>query len=201
MSTPATSGSSDTEDYKLVLKAIQYLEREQPPEFSVNELAQALDITPERWKQVIDRWVGRQPKCYLRHLVQDCRNHLLMNEFADLNMNNCKLSLPRRQQDAVVTWMAMTLKQYKAQFGSPVLRYGWFVSPFGEVLSLGTEQGLCEMVFCEKVGRSKAFAVIEKHWPNVKPIEDPDTINSWTRAAFEGGEVPLERLAVNENRA
>lgn len=85
----------------------------------------------------------------------------------------------------------MTPEQYAIQFGELMAGYVRYRSPFGEMLSYGTKQGLCGMCFDQLVDRETAQADIAKRLPKFGHRQGGEEIKSWTRAAFEGGEVRL----------
>lgn len=191
MSTLITPNSHDADDYRLVLQAIQYLESNQPPRLSVTELAQALGVTPDHWQQVVDRWTGARPKCYLSPLALGCPRHLTRSRVA-LPQRDYIPPLPGRSSALSISWNTLLLEG-NSNLHSKMLtvNYGWFQSPFGEVLSLGAERGLCGLVFYETIGKHSAIDSMRKRWPNARFKENPDAVEAWTMAAFEGGEVLL----------
>lgn len=186
-----TSNRHDAADYRLVLNAIQHLTQKHPPPLSLANMAQKLLVSTEKLRFVIDRWVGVQPKRYLKHLALGRPRHLPMRHFAVPNRNQI-LSLPGRNSNLSITWETATLGEDLAQQGKGLtIHYGWFESPFGEVLSLGTERGLCGMVYYETICKCSAIKSMAERWPRARFAEDHDAVESWTRAAFEGGEVRL----------
>lgn len=75
------------------------------------------------------------------------------------------------------------------------IRYGWFPSPFGEALAMGTERGLCGMAFADECGREAAFADLKARWPRAHFDEAPGKIEAWVAAAFaQAGETRLHLI-------
>lgn len=195
MSHPAVSGACEATDHSRILQAIRYLERERPRQPSLGDVAQELSISPGHLQRVFTRWVGVSPKRYLQHLTLGQARHLLRERFTVLDTAyDCGLSSPGRLHDLFVTWEAMTPGQYAARGEGLMIRYGWFESPFGEALSLGTERGLCGLAFCEEAGRKATLSDMAGRWPKANLVEDPGAVESWTKAAFDGGEARLAMM-------
>ncbi len=64
------------------------------------------------------------------------------------------------------------------------IRWGWFTSPFGEVLAMGTDRGLCGMAFAAETGREAAMADLRARWPKADFREDAPAIAPWVQAAL-----------------
>lgn len=189
------SASGASTDHGRILQAIRYLEREQPRQPSLADVAAELSMSPGHLQRLFTRWVGVSPKRYLQHLTLGSARRLLEERFTVLDATfECGLSSPGRLHDLFVTWEAMTPGQYGARGAGMSIRYGWFATPFGEALSLGTGRGLCGLAFCEELGRDRAFADMAGRWPKASLVEDPCAVEAWTKAAFDGGKA---RLAVS----
>jgi AraC family transcriptional regulator of adaptative response/methylated-DNA-[protein]-cysteine methyltransferase len=65
--------------------------------------------------------------------------------------------------------------------------WGWFDSPFGRVLAMGTDIGLCGMAFAVETGKDPTFADMASRWPDAQFSEDAEGLRPWVEAAFGGG--------------
>jgi AraC family transcriptional regulator of adaptative response/methylated-DNA-[protein]-cysteine methyltransferase len=74
-----------------------------------------------------------------------------------------------------------------------VIRWGWFDSPFGPALVMGTEKGICGIGFASETGEAEAMRDLTARWPHATFVEDADALRGWTEAAFgiQEGEVAL----------
>lgn len=195
MSQPATSNGPEAADHSRILQAIRYLERTQLQQPTLTDVAEELSISPGHLQRVFTRWVGVSPKRYLQHLTLGQARQLLRERFTVLDTTfDCGLSSPGRLHDLFVTWEAMTPGQFAARGEGLDIRYGWFDSPFGEALSMGTERGLCGLAFCEDVGRDAALTDMTGRWPKAGFVEDSRAVESWTKAAFDGGKARLAMM-------
>jgi AraC family transcriptional regulator of adaptative response/methylated-DNA-[protein]-cysteine methyltransferase len=75
------------------------------------------------------------------------------------------------------------------------IRYGWFPTPFGEALAMGTDRGLCGLGFVDDCGRDAAMADLCGRWPRASFVEDRAALAPWVEAAFAGkGEARLHMI-------
>ncbi|MFW5741444.1 MAG: methylated-DNA--[protein]-cysteine S-methyltransferase, partial [Myxococcota bacterium] len=63
--------------------------------------------------------------------------------------------------------------------------YGWFPSPFGEVLAMATDRGLCGLAFTEETGRDEALADMAARWPRARFAEAPERFEPQVAGAFQ----------------
>jgi AraC family transcriptional regulator of adaptative response/methylated-DNA-[protein]-cysteine methyltransferase len=76
-----------------------------------------------------------------------------------------------------------------------MIRHGWFDTPFGEALAMGTGRGLCGLAFTAETGRDAAMADLCARWPEARYEEAPGAISPWVAAAFSGrGEAALHMI-------
>ena len=68
-----------------------------------------------------------------------------------------------------------------------VIRWGWFDSPFGQALVMGTDRGLCGIGFAEETGPEATMADLTGRWPRATFREDAATLHPWVAAAFGTG--------------
>ena len=178
--------------YDLMAKAICYLEQEQETQPSLAEVAHHLGISPSHFQRVFTRWVGISPKRYLQHLTLDRVKRSFVEQATVLDATyEAGLSSPGRLHDLFVTWEAMSPGQYAARGAGLEIRYGWFDSPFGEMLALGSRRGLCGLAFAAEMGRQETLADMTRRWPRAEYREEPEAVAGWVKAAFGGGEARL----------
>jgi AraC family transcriptional regulator of adaptative response/methylated-DNA-[protein]-cysteine methyltransferase len=60
------------------------------------------------------------------------------------------------------------------------IRWGWFDSPFGLALVMGTERGICGLGFAEETGAEPTMADLRSRWPNADFVEDPMRCSPWS---------------------
>ena len=188
--------ASDRFRYDLMAAAIRYIESRSDRQPSLEEVAGAIGLSPTHFQRVFSQWVGVSPKRYLQHLTLTRAKALLDAEASVLDTTYaCGLSGPSRLHDLFLRWEAMTPGEYARHGEGLSIVWGWFDSPFGEALAMGTERGLCGLAFAAEAGREATFADMRGRWPAARFREDAEALAPWVRAAFGGGgEVPLQLI-------
>lgn len=185
----------DRFQYDLMAAALRHLEEHADAQPSLDDVAEAIGLSPTHFQRVFSQWVGVSPKKYLQYLTLDHAKQLLSDQFTVLDATfESGLSSPGRLHDLFVRWEAMTPGEYARKGRGLQIRFGWFPSPFGEALAMGTERGLCGLAFAAEFGRDWAWTDMTNRWPEAEFIEDADMLAPWVTAAFGGGEIALAPL-------
>ena len=180
--------SQDRFNYELMAAALRYLEQHADSQPSLDEVAAAIGLSPAHFQRVFSRWVGVSPKRYLQYLTLDHAKRLLNERFTVLDATyEAGLSSPGRLHDLFVRWEAMTPGDYARDGAGLTIRWGWFQTPFGEALAMGTERGLCGLAFAAEYGRDAATSDLAARWPAATFVEDADALRPWIDAAFGAG--------------
>jgi len=75
------------------------------------------------------------------------------------------------------------------------IRWGWFDTPFGPCIAMGTDKGICGMGFSDEMGRQEAMIDLTRRWPNATFVEDPTMLRPMIDAMFgNGGEARLHLI-------
>lgn len=179
--------------YDLMAAALRYLEEHAEDNPTLDQVATAIGMSPAHFQRVFSQWVGVSPKRYQQYLALDHAKTLLRDRFTVLDTTyEAGMSSPGRLHDLFVRWEAMTPGAYAAKGAGLTINYGFFATPFGEALAMGTNRGLCGLAFTAETGRDAAMVDMQSRWPAATYVETPNTIEPWVRAAFgEGGEAQL----------
>lgn len=191
-----THPTQDQFAYDLIAEAIRHLEDNTGDQPSLEAIAARIGVSPTHFQKMFSQWVGVSPKRYLQYLTLDHAKGLLRDRFTVLDATmETGLSSPGRLHDLFVRWEAMTPGEY-AQGGEGLdIAYGYFQSPFGEVVATGTDRGLCGMGFVGDNGREHGLEDLTSRWPKASYHEAPETIGDWVQAAFgQGGEAKLHLI-------
>lgn len=186
----------DQFQYDLMAAALRHIEAHADAQPSLEDVADAIGLSPAHFQRVFSKWVGVSPKKYLQYLTLDHAKSLLNERFTVLDTTyESGLSSPGRLHDLFVRWEAMTPGDYARKGRGLRIQYGWFPSPFGEVLAMGTERGLCGLAFSAEFGRNWAWEDMTGRWPEATYEEAQMALSSWVEAAFKGaGEISLAPL-------
>ncbi len=178
----------DPYHYAVIARAIAFIGNRVADQPSLEETAAAVGLSPMHFQRVFSQWAGVSPKRYQQYLTLDHAKSLLGDRFTVLDTSQeADLSGAGRLHGLFVKWEAMSPGEYARKGKGLAINYGWFDSPFGEVLSMATARGLCGLAFSSEFGRDVAFQDMASRWPNAEFVENPDTIADWTVAAFEQG--------------
>ena len=180
-----------TYHYALIRRALDELDTAETP-LALEELATRLNLSTTHFQKVFSRWVGVSPKKYQQYLTLNHAKTLLRDRHTTLETaQETGLSGTGRLHDLFVSWEAMTPGEF-AQSGNGLdIYWGWFDSPFGEMLAMGTDRGLCGLAFSTEMGRKAAMDDLCSRWPEAHFQESPDTLSHWVNAAIRNEETKL----------
>jgi AraC family transcriptional regulator of adaptative response/methylated-DNA-[protein]-cysteine methyltransferase len=182
--------------YRVIARALALIDAAPAPGPSLEELAAALGMSAAHFQKVFSAWVGVSPKRYQQYLTLDHARALIAKRLPlDAVADLAGLSGTGRLHDLFLRWEAMSPGEY-AQGGAGLeIRHGSFASPFGEVVAMGTERGLCGLAFAAEIGAQAAFADLARRWPAARLAPAPGAIAHWVEAALaQRGEAALHLI-------
>jgi len=181
--------------YGVIARAIDLIDAAGGERLGLDDLAGALGMSPAHFQRVFSRWVGVSPKRYQQYLALGQARRLLAERHSVLDTALAAgLSGPGRLHDLFLRWEAMTPGDYARAGAGLTIAWGWFDSPFGEVLAMGTAQGLCALGFAAETGREATFDDLRRRWPKAGLVHDPGRLRPWVARAFGApadGPLPL----------
>ena len=163
---------------------------------TLEELAREMGMSAAHFQRLFSQWVGVSPKRYQQYLTLGHAKALLAERFTTLEAADAAcLSGTGRLHDLFLRWEAMSPGDFARGGDGLTIHFGWFDSPFGEALAMGTDRGLCGLAFSEEFGREIAMADMRSRWPKAAYTEAPDKIAGWVDAAFGGrGEAAVHMI-------
>lgn len=179
--------------YDFMRRAIEEVDAAGPG-VSLDALAQRLNMSPAHFQRIFSRWAGVSPKRFQQYLTLGHAKALLEERFTTLDTaHEAGLSGTSRLHDLFLRWEAMSPGDFARGGAGLVIRWGWFDSPFGAALMMGTDKGLCGIAFSAESGEAEAMRDLTARWPGATYVEDPASLADWTAAAFgqSEAEVPL----------
>ncbi len=173
--------------FGIMRRAIDVIDAAGGRALPLEELARSLDMSPAHFQRIFTRWVGVSPKKYQQYLTLDHAKTLLADRFTTLEAaHESGLSGSSRLHDLFINWEAMSPGEYARAGDGLTISYGWFDSPFGPALVMGTERGICGIAFSQETGPEAAFADMTARWPRASFHENPALLSDWAEAAFGG---------------
>ncbi len=175
----------DAYHYAVIRRALDIIDAAGAEPLTLDTLAAEMSMSPAHFQRVFSRWVGVSPKRYQQYLALDHAKELLRDRFTTLDTaGELGLSGTGRLHDLFLTWEAMSPGAYARGGAGLDIAWGWFPSPFGEVLAMGTGKGLCGLAFAAETGRDAAMADLRSRWPEASYREAPERLAAWVAAAF-----------------
>ena len=143
--------------YAVIGRAIDAIVARAPEQASLDEIAASVGLSPAHFQRVFSQWVGVSPKRYQQYLALDHAKRLLAERHTVLDAAHAAgLSGAGRLHDLFLRWEAMSPGEYARAGDGLEIAWGWFDSPFGPALAMGTDRGLCGLAFAAETGRDAA---------------------------------------------
>ncbi|MEO0937680.1 MAG: bifunctional helix-turn-helix domain-containing protein/methylated-DNA--[protein]-cysteine S-methyltransferase [Pseudomonadota bacterium] len=178
--------------YGVMRRAIDVLDAH-GPDLPLEGVAREVGLSPAHFQRVFSRWVGVSPKRYQQYLTLGHAKAMLAERFTTLEAaHEAGLSGTGRLHDLFLRWEAMSPGDYAKGGAGLRIFWGWFDSPFGPALVMGTERGLCGLAFSAETGTEAAMTDLTGRWPKAAYVEDPMMLRPWVMAAFGAQNDTLE---------
>ncbi len=171
--------------YQLMRRAIDLIDGENGGDLTLDQIAGEMRMSPAHFQRIFSRWAGVSPKRYQQWLKLDHAKALLADRHTTLETaDRVGLSGSGRLHDMFVRWEAMSPGDY-AQGGEGLeIFWGWFESPFGPALIMGTERGICGIGFAAETGAEETMHDLVGRWPKARFTEDVTFLRPQAEAAF-----------------
>jgi len=182
--------------YDLIARALEFIDANTADQPSLDEIAAAAGLTPAHFQRLFSQWVGVSPKRYQQYLTLGHAKSLLQQRMTLLNASHeAGLSGSSRLHDLFLRWEAMSPGDYAKGGEGLTIRFGWCPSPFGEMLIMATDRGICGLAFAAETGRAAAMEDMTSRWPKANFMDDGPGLGAWCDAIFAGkGEARLHLL-------
>jgi len=170
--------------YGVIARAIALIDGAEEA-LSLDALSAQLGMSTAHFQRVFSAWVGVSPKRYQQYLTLGHAKALLRARFTTLDAAHAAgLSGTGRLHDLFVRWEAMSPGEYASGGAGLKIFWGWFNSPFGAVLVMGTDKGICGLSLAAEMGEDAAKADLLARWPSATFAENPKRLRPWVLAAF-----------------
>lgn len=178
--------------YQVVRRAIDLIDQAEDP-LSLDQIAAEMGMSAAHFQRLFSRWAGISPKRYQQYLTLGHAKTLLRERFTTLDASHAVgLSGSGRLHDLFVRWEAMSPGDFAREGAGLTIYWGWFESPFGPAIVMGTEKGICGMGFAAEMGEEAALTDLLSRWPKADFIEDPMMLRPWVVQAFGAGDGQID---------
>ena len=180
--------------YHVMRRAIDLIDQAEEP-LALNDLAAEMDMSPAHFQRLFTSWVGVSPKRYQQYLALGHAKSLLAQRFTTLETSHeLGLSGSGRLHDLFLRWEAMSPGEFARKGDGLKIYWGWFDSPFGLSLVMGTEKGICGIGFASEAGEEATMEDLVSRWPNAAFVEDPMMLRPWVLEAYGAGGQATEKV-------
>ena len=171
--------------YRLIARAIARIDAAGGARLGLDDLASELGMSAAHFQRLFSRWVGVSPKRYQQYLALGLARRLLAERRPVLDTALAAgLSGPARLHDLCLRWEGMTPGELAQDGGGLRMYHGWFDSPYGPALVMGTRRGLSAIGFAGEGPRAAVLADLAGRWKDVQLVNDAAPIRGWAEAAL-----------------
>lgn len=155
--------TSKSEQYEFIAKTIHFLHEHQRKVVHFNDLAKASGLNPDDFEELFQKWVGTEPARFFQSISREHFKSLLKSD------NQTSLfGIPKNSESAkfshvdFISMMPMNEDEFLREDGNLSINYGFYESPFGQMLVASTEKGICRMAF--ETDEEKALNELKNHY-------------------------------------
>ena len=178
---------SQTYHYQTINRAITFIRSTLIQQPKLEQIAGSVGMSPYHFQRVFTEWVGMSPKRYQEYLTLGFSKELLQKRHTLLDVTlNMGLSGTSRLHDLFIKWEAMTPGEYALNGAGVEINWGFFDSPFGQMLAMATKRGLCGLGFVGESSKTVIFDDFKSRWPNAVYIENKVILKSLIEALVIG---------------
>ena len=158
-------------DFDRIENAIEFIKSNIKSQPNLEEIADHVNLSKFHFQKLFQDWVGISPKSFSQYLTIKHAKDLLKKGKSTLDTAySVGLSGNGRLHDAFVKIEAMSPGQYKNGGDTLDIYYGFYETPFGEILMAKTPIGICKVDFV--TDRETEVLVLKKEWPNAQYFDD-----------------------------
>ncbi len=152
--------------YDRIAAAIVYIKENFKDQPSLNEIAEAVNLSPFYFQRLFTDWAGVSPKKFIQYLSVEHAKKLLKTEQSSLldTAYETGLSGTSRLHDLFINIEGMTPGEFKNGGEKLAINYCFAESPFGKVIVASTAKGICHIFFEED--EQEALSNLTRRFPN-----------------------------------
>jgi AraC family transcriptional regulator, regulatory protein of adaptative response / methylated-DNA-[protein]-cysteine methyltransferase len=157
-------------NYDTIAKVIYRITNNPKTNYSLEELAEFVDLSPSHLQKVFTQWAGVSPKQFQRFLsLQYAKSLLAENKSTNQTSFMTGLSGSGRLHDLFVDIEAMTPGEFKNGGENLTLFYSIHESHFGLYVVASTPKGVSNVLFIDN--KEKAITELRIRWPKAILVE------------------------------
>jgi len=189
----STPNTDDGYHYQVMRRAIDLIDKAEDP-MQLEQIASKMGMSAAHFQRLFSRWVGVSPKRYQQYLMLGHAKTLMRDRFTTLETaHSLGLSGTGRLHDLFLRWESMSPGEFARKGADLTIFWGWFDSPFGLALVMGTEKGICGLALAAETGEEAAMQDLTARWPLATFVEDPMMLRPWVLTAFGAQDGKLDK--------
>lgn len=136
--------------FAAIATIIEYLYEHLDQQPSLEDVATYMNLSPSYIQRQFQEWVGISPKKFVQYMSLQQAKYYLMQQRSLLDTAlNTGLSGTGRLHDLFIQLEGMTPGEYKQQGDGVELNYSVETSPFGDLLVVSSDKGICSVRFVD----------------------------------------------------
>ncbi|HGH1365589.1 methylated-DNA--[protein]-cysteine S-methyltransferase [Acinetobacter baumannii] len=136
--------------FAAIATIIEYLYEHLDQQPSLEDVATYMNLSPSYIQRQFQEWVGISPKKFVQYMSLQQAKYYLMQQRSLLDTTlNTGLSGTGRLHDLFIQLEGMTPGEYKQQGDGVELNYSVETSPFGDLLVVSSDKGICSVRFVD----------------------------------------------------
>lgn len=184
----ANATPQSAQDFARIERALAYIRenfRDQP---KLDEIADAVALSPFHFQRLFTRWAGISPRQFLGYLTLDHAKRSLDQAQSVLDAAyDAGLSGPSRLHDLFVNFEGITPGEYKEMGAGLDIRYGVHRGFLGDFVIAATDRGICGLQFFGPEGPDDVLADMRRRFPGAEFRLAQDETRELCEAVFRPG--------------
>lgn len=183
--------------YTRIAEAIDYIQANFQDQPRLDEVAQAMHLSPAHFQRLFTEWAGTSPKKFLQFTSLAYAKWLLKEEQASLFEATFEtgLSSTSRLHDLFITLEGMTPAEYQKGGQQLTINYSFAPSLFGPILIASTPKGICHLVFAEQ--KTEALQSLFEQFPNAQFKPQIDVMQTQALQIFQTSTPDLNQIKLH----
>ena len=171
-------------NYARIEKAIGFIRANFKQQPALEEVAEAVHLSPFHFQRIFREWAGVSPKKFMQYLSVSYAKQLLQQPLSlHAIADKTGLSGSGRLHDLFVNIEGMTPGEYRNGGENLHINYRFSHSPFGKLLVASTVKGVCHLFF--ENDKEKAFDTLRAQFPKATLRAQHDQFQQDALAIFQ----------------
>lgn len=185
-------------DYNRIASAIDYIHNNFKDQPQLEEVAEAVHLSPYHFQRMFTNWTGISPKKFLQYLTTRFAKDMMKGGNYSISTVTYKagLSGSSRLHDLFVSIEGMTPGEYNSRGRKLRITYGFYDTFFGQVLIATTSKGICSLFFTNN-DENQALTDLMNEWPEALLDRDDQAHIFLVRSIFEKQNAGKDKIRLN----